>query len=81
MTEDQFICPRTDICLRQDQSLVSCEHCKPHNWNKICDKHGERFCPECVRVNIVTVKDERLIESGLLWPTKPKPFQGLVEVS
>ena len=81
MTDDKFICPKTDICLRQDQSAISCEHCKPHNWNLVCDNLGERYCPKCVRVNVVTVKDECLIESGLLWPAKPKPFHGPITAS
>ena len=59
MTDDKFICPKTDICLRQDQSAISCEHCKPHNWNLVCDKHGERYCP--CRIRSGDTEKDRLI--------------------
>jgi len=55
--QPEFICPKPKTCL-----LGVCLHNKPHLLFSSCLDDTHPFCPNCVIVDVVTIKDEKPLD-------------------
>lgn len=61
--DELVICPEVDGCDMRDE----CNHDVPHTEFYLCTtsrRFGGEVCPKCVRLDVVTVEDERCLDEA-----------------